>query len=162
MIKNVNNQVNQIKLYDRSFYFFRLGVINLGKQRFGQKLQFQWVLQKIIKQRSMMKTVKSTTVGTWYLRGFKWWRGGMYTETGGDKRVFQRASITSSKALKEEIFWHVSVTEKKNQSGFGLVNHAEMERNWGPRGKLYPTRSCLSHFGRLDIILIVIEGHWRF
>lgn len=41
-------------------------MINLGKLRFGQKLQFQWVLQKIIKQRSMMKTVKSTTVGIWY------------------------------------------------------------------------------------------------
>jgi len=52
--------------------------------------------------------------------GYKDWRG---------QRVFQKASITSSKALKEEIFWHVSVTEKKNQSGFGLVNHAELERN---------------------------------
>ena len=36
--------------------------------------------------------------------GYKDWRG---------QRVFQKASITSSKALKEEIFWHVSVTEKK-------------------------------------------------
>lgn len=150
-----------MKVYDRSFNFSRFRCDWFEQTKVGVESETAGP-NECSKNYHDGKTVKEVTVRTWYLM----WNL-IDKEEAGIWRPEWRKSVPNWKNAKFKGLERGSLLaclsdRKKDHNGFGLSNNAERKRGDWFRGTLLPSQDVLvEHHGRLDLILIAMESHWR-